>query len=245
MLFHLWPILAAAIATPTIVVVAPTPAPLRAPRVPDADLAAMRGGVRLPNGLNLSLGIDIQTWIDGRLALHTVYASDGPATGVRVFTDGAQPVRTPPASATISSGGQPGIPLLVVDRSPTGTTILPIKATAAATVNLVNGDPSIWLSGEGQQEIPVTPNGPAVAAPPGLVSLAADADGTVVTLDTATLKIQQLVGQATGVVIANTASDRVIDTISAINVDLQGFSPALLAGAFAAQRAALDATLPR
>jgi hypothetical protein len=240
----LFSLLASAV-DPAIIVTAPRRQLFAAPRVVDAELAHMRGGLRLPNGLDISLGIDIQTWIDGRLALHTVYASEGPASGVRIFTDGVQPVKTVPAAATIRSDGVPGIPLLVVDRSPTGTTILPTNATAATTVNLVNGAPSIWLSGEGQEEIFATPNGPAVAAPPGEVSLIADPCGTIVTLRTPGLEIRQLIGQATGVVIANSSNDRVIDTISSVNVDLKGVSPKLLSGVFAAQRAALDALLSR
>jgi hypothetical protein len=47
------------------------------------------------------------------------------------------------------------------------------------------------------------------------------------------------------VVLANSGSDRTIDTVSSVNVDLQGVSPALLSGLFAAQRAALDAVVGR
>lgn len=208
-------------------------------------LSRMRGGLRLPNGLDVSLGIDIQTRVDGLLALHTVYASEGPATGVRVFTDGAKPVPTAPATTTVSADAVAGVPVLVIDRSPTGTTIMPTSSVAATTVNLVNGDPSTWLSGEGQTQVPVTPNGPAVAAEPGSVRLTSDESGAVVTLQAPNLEIRHLVGQATGTFVANTGDNRSIDTISSVNVDVQGLSPALLSGIFAAQRAALAAVLAR
>jgi hypothetical protein len=213
--------------------------------VPDEQLASMRGGIRLPNGLTLALGIDIQTRIDGVLALHTVYASDGANPGIRVYTDGTKPVSLAPTNASITSGAVPGIPLLVVDRSPSGTTIVPTGAANATTVNLVTGDPSTWLSGDGQSQIPVVANGGVVAAPPGNVSLATGPLGAVVTLSTPTVEVRQLIGQATGVVVLNTGNDRVIDTVSSVNVDLRGFSAPLLAGTFIAQRAALDALLPR
>lgn len=227
-----------------IVVVASRPAqnrPLPGPVVADAALATMRGGLALPNGLNVAIGIDIQTRIDGLLALHTIYASEGALPGVRVFTDGLDPVPLAPATLTVTSRGTVGVPLLIVDRSPTGTTIVPTAATSAETVNLVNGDPSTWLSSEGQIQIPVTSNGPPVASQAGPVRLTTDERGAVVTLQAPMAEIRHLIGQTTGVVIANTADDRRIDTVSSVNVDLQGISPALLAGIFVAQRAVLAA----
>ncbi len=228
-----------------IVVTTSRVVPLPGPKVADALLARMRGGLRLPNGLDLALGIDIQTRIDGALALHTVYASEGTNPGVRVFTDGEKPVSVAPANATIKSEAVPGIPLLIVDRSPTGTTVQPTSATSAATVNLVHGDPSTWLSGEGQVEIPVVANAGPVTAAPGAVSLTTNPAGAVVTLNTPTVEVRQLIGQATGVVVLNTGNDRVIDTISSVNVDLRGFSAPLLASTFVAQRAAIDALISR
>jgi hypothetical protein len=213
--------------------------------VPDLELARMRGGLRLPNGLDVSLGIDIQTRVNGLLALHTVYASEGLVTGVRVFADGANPVPIAPTTQTVSATATPGTPTLIVDRSPTGTTIIPSINTPAATVNLVNGDQSTWLSGDGQQQIPVQPNGPAIATPNGDVRLMTTDAGTVVTLQTPTLLVRQLLGQATGIVVANTANDQTINTISSVNVDLQGISPELLSSTFVAQRAALERSVMR
>jgi hypothetical protein len=235
---------AVGIGDPEIAVMAPH-RPFRTPVLGNTELAIMRGGLRLPNGLDVSLGIDIQTRVNGLLALHTVYASEGPAAGVRVFVDGAKPVPLAPATQTISASAVPSMPVLVVDRSPAGTTLASTTATPAATVNLVNGDPSIWLSGEGQVQLPVVAEGPAVATEQGDVRLATDDRGAVVTLQAPSLFVQQLVGQATGVVLANSGSDRTIDTVSSVNVDLQGVSPALLSGLFAAQRAALDAVVGR
>ena len=220
-------------------------APLPGATVADAVLATMRGGLRLPNGLDLMLGIDIQTRIDGVLALHTVYASEGAQPAIRVYTDGGTPSAAAPATMSVSSGGALGVPLLVVDRSPTGTTIVPTGAMPATTVNLVNGNPAGWAGAAGQAEIPVVANGPTVAAAPGEVGLTVGDAGAVVTLRTPTLEVQHLIGAATGAVIANTANNRAIDTISAVNVDVQGIAPALLAGSFAAQRAALDAAIFR
>ena len=237
-------LLASTAAEPTIIVRA-QPRPVAGAIVPDAELDHLRGGLRLPNGLDVSIGIDIQTRLNGMLVLHTVYASEGVATGIRVFRDGEKPVSTAPATKTIETGATMGIPLLVVDRSPTGTTIIPSAATAPTTVNLVQGDQSTWLSGEGQTQIPVATNGAAAATPDGEVRLTQGDNGTVVSLQSPTLLVQQLLGRATGVVVTNTANNQVIDTISAVNVDVRGLTPELLSGLFTAQRAVLDAVTNR
>jgi hypothetical protein len=209
--------------------------PLSAP-----ELASMRGGFTLPNGVSLELGIDIQTRVNGVLALHTVYASSGPNVGVRVYADGTQQLPSPPTIQNVSSPGMVSSPVLVIDRSPTGTTILPSAPTPAATVNLLSVDPTTWPSGAGQKEIPVTPGGQPVQTDNGAVSLTRTDAGDIVTLSAPDLQVQQLVGQATGIVVANTANDRVIDNVSAINVQLTGFSPQLLSSALVAERLALD-----
>jgi len=74
---------------------------LAGPIVPDATLARMRGGVLLPNGITLTLGIDIQTRVDGTLVLHSIYNSDGPDAGIRVFTDGKDSPRAAPGTITV------------------------------------------------------------------------------------------------------------------------------------------------
>jgi len=213
-------------------------------RAPDRALARMRGGLRLPNGLNVAIGIDIQTWVDGSLALHTIYSSEGANAGVRVYTDGTDAPTTAPGTVTVSMPAANG-GAVVVDRSPTGTTITAPTWTVPVNLNLVQGAPSIWLDAEGQKQVPVTPNGPAVQSDSGKIKLTTDDRGATVTLDAPMLEVQHLVGQATGIVVANTANDRAIDTVSSLNVDLQGVSPALMSGMFIANRIAADAVSRR
>lgn len=229
----------AAASAPDITVVGAR-SPLHAMRaVSDRELSTMRGGFELPNGLNLQLGIDVQTRVDGVLAVHTIYASDGPNAGLRVFTDGLKSANpaTPPAQS-ISTPQLTTAPVLVVDRSPSGTTVLPSSQLPATTVNVVTADPGQWLSGEGQTQLPVVANGDPVPASIGTVRLTSDAQGSVVTLQAPDLEVRQLVGQASGTVVLNSASDRTIDTVGSINVNLQGLSPQLLNAAFAADRLA-------
>ena len=224
------PALAVPPAAPTIVVVARKPHAFVGNVVPDAALATMRGGVQLPNGLNIAIGIDIQTRVDGLLALHTIYQTDGPDAGVRVFTDGAAPSLTPPGTITVETPGSSGSPEVIVSRAPTGTTVDISTPAAPTRVNILSGVPSTWLMAIGQTQVPVTENGASVATPAGDISLASDERGAVVTLAAPTLRIQQIVGEAAGIIIANTSNDRTIDTVSSVNVDLQGFSPELVAG---------------
>lgn len=61
------------------------------PGVPDGELAGMRGGMALPGGLTLALGVDIRTMVDGQLALRSVYQSDGPDAGLHVSTGAGGP----------------------------------------------------------------------------------------------------------------------------------------------------------
>ena len=225
--------------TPDILVVAPLPDAFEAPRVPDAKLATMRGGLRLPNGLDVSIGIDIQTRVDGLLVLHTLYASDGPVSGTRVYTDGRDGDRLAPGTTVVTTSDTGGSPVIMTDRSPTGTTISVTPASGASTVNLVNGAQSTWLTAQGQTEVPVTANGAPVTTGPGTFTLTTTDAGTIATLDTGDLRISHLVGQATGAVIANTANDRAIDTISSINVDLSNTAPLLAASMFSNDALAL------
>ncbi len=214
-------------------------------RVPDRELAVMRGGVLLPDGLNIDVGIDIQTRLNGALILHTVYSTDGPAAGIKVYTDGTTAPSTTPATVSLNTAAAASTPTIIVDRATTGTIVAAPSPTQPITVNLLQGAPSTWLDGQGQNVVPVIANGPAVSSDGNEIQLATGAQGAIVTLNGPGLEVQQLVGQATGVVVANTGNDRVITTVSSINVDVQGISPALMAGIFAADRLATAAIQAR
>ena len=234
------PIVAVLAAVAVQISAAPSEALRSGVAIPDHELATMRGGVLLPNGLTIAIGIDIQTRIDGVLALHTVYTSETPANGVRVFTDGTDSPRIAPGSATVVTGG--GTTTNIdVSRSPTGTTVVAGTNGQPTTVNIVSGPTSTWLSGAGQTSVPVVANGPAVSASSGLISLTENDRGARVTLSTPMLEVQHLVGQATGAVISNTGNDRSIDTISSINVNLVGVPAALLGNALMVNRIAVEA----
>ncbi|RYF22802.1 MAG: hypothetical protein EOO77_03385 [Oxalobacteraceae bacterium] len=209
--------------------------------VSDPELETMRGGVQLPNGLNVAIGIDIQTRIDGVLALHTIYSSEGPNAGIRVFSDGTTSPRTAPTNTAVTMGGDGAGPALVVARSPTGTTITPNTGGPATTVNLVSGPTSGWLDAAGQTQIFVDANGASVPTSSGTVSFARNDRGAAITLVAPNVAVQHLVGQATGAVIANTGNDRVIDTVSSINVNLVGLPSGLVGNVLMVNRMAAEA----
>jgi hypothetical protein len=211
-------------------------------RVPDRELATMRGGLMLPNGLNVAIGIDIQTRIDGALALHTIFSSE--AAGLRVFTDGTTSPSEAPGTITVATG-DPDWPTVSVSRTPTGTTVTAPAAGAPAAVNIVSGPTTGWLDAAGQTPVPVTANGPAVEASSGSIRLTSDDRGSQVQLVTPTTEIRHLVGQATGAVISNTANDRVIDTVSTVNVNLVGLPAGLMNGVLMVNRIATEAAGPR
>ncbi len=210
--------------------------------VPDSELATMRGGLMLPNGLNVAIGIDIQTRIDGVLALHTIFSSEAP--GVRVFTDGRTSPSEVPGTVTVETG-DPSWPTVSVSRTPTGTTVTAPAAGTPASVNIVSGPTTGWLDASGQTPVPVVANGPAVDASSGSIRLTSDDRGSQVQLVTPATEIRHLVGQATGAVIANTANDRVIDTVSTVNVNLVGLPAGLSNGVLLANRIATEAAGPR
>ncbi|WP_156681120.1 hypothetical protein [Sphingomonas profundi] len=223
-----------------IVVLAPAAAPFSGPRVADPELAVMRGGLMLPNGFDVAIGIDIQTRIDGVLVLHTIFSSDGPITGTRVFTDGRDGDRLAPGTAVVTTPASSGVPVIVTARSPSGTTVSVTPQAGAAIVNLVDGPQSTWVTAEGQTLVPVTADGAPVTTGPGTFRQTSTDAGTVITLDTGDLQVRHLIGQATGAVVANTANNRDLDTIASVNVDLGNVAPLLAASLFANEALALQ-----
>lgn len=110
------------------------------PALTDTELSAMRGGFTLPGGVQVAIGIAIETRVDGTLALRTA----------------------------LNDGG------VTVDA---GTGVLTVSRAGANTI--------AQLAGQG-------------------------------------IDVSQLVGRATATIIANTGSDRVIDTATTVSIDLSG-----------------------
>lgn len=146
--------------------------------VSDAALERARGGFILPNGMDVSIGIQIDTHVDGQLALRTVLSVvDMTRSELTVYTS------TPPATLTPSSV-EPGPPTPPV------------------------------------QSLELVPNGPRIATDLGSLRLETTGPRSAVILSAPALELQHLVGAATGVLVANTADNAVIDTIATVNLEL-------------------------
>ncbi|MGI4879703.1 MAG: hypothetical protein ACRYG4_19680 [Janthinobacterium lividum] len=186
--------------------------------LPDAQLAEMRGGILLPNGTSVVVGIALETRVDGMLALRTQFSTETP--GVQVFAGGPGTTIVNLPETTIP-GSQNGVPEVRIDRGATGTVIGAVPATLVTTVRLGVGSDAEAARLPGVA-VPVTENGPAIATALGAVRLVRTAGGTITELNGPNLAVQQLVGQATGTIVANTASNRVIDNATWVNVAVNG-----------------------
>jgi hypothetical protein len=190
------PLLLTAIACMSAVPAAARSGPFEDARiVADGTLDDVRGGFLLPNGMDIGLGITVDTLVDGRLVLSTVLTVDDIAH-LAIYTGGG--LQQQDAATLFLVSGPNGPSLLRVT-----------QGTAPAP------------AGGGQQPITITPNGTPVATPWGAVQLAQSDTQSTVILAGEGLELRHMIGAVTGALIANTAGDRVIDTMVTINLDIR------------------------
>lgn len=204
-----------------------------APAVSDAELGEMRGGVLLPNGLDIAVGVSIETRVDGQLALRTQFTTDG---GVQVFSGGAAEMRSQAAAGASARGAAP---MVRIDRNGAGTTITPAATMPNVQIGVSRGS---TIATSGGTPLPVVAGGDAVPTALGAVRIDETDRGTSVVLAGPTIELRHLVGQATGFVVANTADNRAIDTVANVNVDVRGASALLGTNALQIDRIAVDAS---
>lgn len=196
--------------------------PLAAVSVPDAELASARGGFSLPGGIDVALTVQTQTAINGAIVLRSVFRADQGTPTLTVYA--------PKSGETVAAGQ--------------------VTSTAAGT-----GMPTITYDGRGGLQITPAAGGPAVAiasataagnVPAGLdrvapgaslqtdngtVSQATNAGLQTAELRAADLSITHLAGTAFGSAIANSGSDRAIDTQTSVGIDLHNVGPTIMASA--------------
>lgn len=186
--------------------------------LPDARLADMRGGILLPDGTSVVVGIALETRVDGMLALRTQFSTE--TAGVQVFAGGPGTTVVDLPETTIP-GSPSGFPEVRIERDATGTVIGAAQPTIVTNVRL-----GVGSDGEAGRlpgiAVPVTENGAAVATALGEVRLVRTAGGSITELSGPNLAVQQLVGNATGIIVANTASNRIIDNVTWVNVAVSG-----------------------
>ncbi len=186
-----------------------------AAKVSDAALQTMRGGVELPGGLNVAIGIAIETRVDGMLALRTQFSTETP--GIQVYAGG-------PATGATTAGGVAAsgtTPTIQYDRNAIGTTVVLMPAATFNAINVGNGSGGSLPAATGSP-LPVSVGGPGVATALGTVRLLGTATGNIAELAGPNLVIQQAIGQATGAIVANSGNNRAIDTATFVGIDVRG-----------------------
>lgn len=186
-------------------------APFTPPPVPDPELAEMRGGFRLPNGVDVAITVDTRTAVDGAVVLQTIFRADQGRPTLAVYTPKPGETATLPRPAG-SGAGTPNAPVITYD-SRSG-----IQVAQTATM-----PSSVIFSGRGSNG--GTAGAGLEAAPAGSVVEAVRGGVRTVEVARDDLTITHFAGNAFGSAIANMASDRTIDTQTSIAIDLRNAGP--------------------
>lgn len=190
-------------------------APIAAPTVPDPELAEMRGGLRLPTGVDVAITVDTRTAVDGAMVLRTVFRADeGPAT-MTVYTP--KPGETVAMGRPAVGGSQAAAAPVVTYDSRMGVRITQPATMPTAAVFAGRGDTA-------------EPSGLQVA-PAGSVAETVRGDVRTVQIARDDLSVTHFAGGAIGSAIANMGSDRTIDTQTSISIDLRNAGAEILGSA--------------
>jgi hypothetical protein len=182
----------------------------------------MRGGVLLPDGLDVDIGIDIQTQVNGVLVLHTVLSTADPGQALRVYSGGTAPANAGATTVTLNAGG----PVLTLNRTGSATTLQTPSTPLNPTVLVVSAPTSIWPQYPNENQVGVTPNGPPVQTANGAIQEQQSGNNTSVTLSSPGLSVAQLVGDSLGTVVTNQLDNQTIQSTTVVDVDLHGTWPA-------------------
>lgn len=187
-----------------------------AAKISDAALQTMRGGIELPGGLNVAIGIAIETRVDGLLALRTQFSTEAP--GIQVYAGGPAVAMGAPGGTSAAAANTPAIQY---DRNAIGTTVVLMPAATFNAINVGRGAGSTLPAPSGSP-LPVSVGGPGVQTALGTVRLLGTATGNIAELAGPDLVIQQAIGQATGAIIANSGNNRAIDTATFVGINVRG-----------------------
>lgn len=199
--------------------------------VSDGMLSSMRGGFELPNGMMISVGVQIETYVDNSLALRTVLnVTDRAKAALEIVVPSAsklglsnpQVAAALPASAPVVTN-----PVAVAD--PTSivqaTPVVSAIAVAPLAADPAPAAPAVQIaaaSSAGDAQMPgvIAPADVQIHSDLGVVTVEQTSSGAAVLLKGPDLQIEHMTGNATGVLIANTLDNRVIDTVATVNISL-------------------------
>ncbi|MBB3695682.1 hypothetical protein [Sphingomonas sp. BK580] len=186
--------------------------------VPDATLAEERGGFMLPGGIDVALTVQTQTAVDGAVVLRTVFqASQGTPTLTVYAPRAGETVAAAPAVAAGSAGAR--APSVTYD-SRGGFQVTP--GTSA---------PGIGVAAAGAAAVPAGLEAVAGGITDhGVITQGQQGGTRTVELSGSDLTVTHLAGNVFGTAIANSGSDRVIDTQTSVAIDLGAAGAELLAG---------------
>lgn len=185
--------------------------------VPDATLAQQRGGFQLPNGLDIALTVQTQTAVNGAVVLRTVFqAAQGTPTLTVYAPRNGETVASAPAGQQANGSNAASVPVVTYDPR-AGIQVMPRAGGPA--IALGHGATAATGAQAGLEQIAggVTDN--------GVVTQAATGGVRTVELAARDLTITHLAGNAFGSAIANSGSDRTIDTQTSVAIDLGQAGP--------------------
>lgn len=208
--------------------------------VGDAELAATRGGFAIGNGMDVSMVVRTETSVDGQLLLRSVYALSDSAPSFELFAPApGQNIATTSGGAGAGAGHAAPKILVTFDRQ-NGVEIAS-RDTPRPNVTVTTGTAAAPRD-DGLRPLPIAPGG-SVQAAGGTVTLEELPAGAVARIDADRLQVSHIVGNAFGSVIANSGSDRAIDTMTTVSLSLNGVTPDNLGSSMMQVDAlALDAT---
>ncbi len=188
----------------------------------DGELDEQRGGMALPNGMDVRIGVDLSTSINGNIVLRSVLTSGDAATGnqVNVYTGGAGGGSGP----VVAINGAAAFRVNTVANNGTDTAQLRVEPTATGISIMPSVSPNSSVE---LMTVAVTQESGPVSTAHGNVTVQQHNTGTTVSLVAPDLVVQHMIGAATGQLIANTANNRVIDNSTIFNVDIVNASPVI------------------
>ncbi len=222
----------------TIVPGVPLAPPIAASPVAEPVLAEQRGGFRLPNGIDVALSVQTQTAINGAILLRTVFQVDRGAPSLTIYSPKAGEVVALDTAGGEKRAASATGPTISYDRM-TGLQVVP--GTSPSTLSVSAGRTTTDSLPAGLTQ--VTDGTPTDA---GAISDTTRNGVRTVSLAGADLTITHLTGNAFGSAIANSGSDRTIDTQTTVSITLGNAGPDVLGSAlFRVQDVALDAVAMR
>lgn len=193
--------------------------------VSDPVLDSARGGFQLPNGIDVAITVQTQTAVDGAVVLRTVFQADQGKPTLSVYVPKPGEVVAAPTTGSNTAGGQ-SLPTVTYDRQG-GLQVTQATSMPALSVGVSNGA----AASETPSGLTAVDALRGATTDAGVVSRTDRAGIDTVRLESADLSITHFAGNAFGSAIANSGSDRAIDTATTISIGLSNAGPDVLGSA--------------